>query len=49
MNEEEICPSCLRDEVCALDNEVIELGIVVSGQGYLLALVTIVVLYLLLK
>ena len=49
MNEEEICPSCLLDEVRALDNEVIELDKMVSLQGYMLVLFGIIVLYLFLK
>jgi hypothetical protein len=49
MNEEEICPSCLLDEVRALDNEVIELDKMVSVQGYLLVMFGIATVYLLLK
>ncbi len=47
MNEEEICPSCLLDEVRALDNEVIELDKLVSVHGYLLVMFGIATMYLL--
>ncbi len=49
MHEEDFCPSCLIDEVRALDNEVIELDKFVNVQSKILLLLGFVVLYLLLK
>ncbi len=49
MHEEETCPSCLRDEVSALDEELVELDKFVNVLSNVLLLLGIAVLYLLLK
>lgn len=49
MNEDEVCPTCLRDQVYAMDDEVIELSKLVRSQLFLLVVLSVSVLYLILK
>jgi hypothetical protein len=49
MHDEEICPSCLRDEISALDEQLVELDKFVNVLSNMLLLLGVTLLYLLLK
>ncbi len=49
MHDEEICPSCLRDEISALDEQLVELDKFVNLLSNMILLLGVSVLYSLLK